>query len=256
MFALQWVGFITLMRKETIRIFRIWSQTLLPSVITTTLYFLIFGGFIGSRIGKVHDHTYIEFIVPGLIMMSVITNSYANVVSSVFGAKFQKNIEELLVSPLSATTILLGYLSGGLLRGLLIGLFVTLISLIFAPMQFHHIGLIISTVFLTSLLFSLAGFINAMFAKKFDDISIVPTFFLTPLTYLGGVFYSIQYLSPFWRHLSFLNPVLYLVNIFRYGFLGISDINVPLAFSSLILLVFVLWTIAWTLLKKGIGIRQ
>ena len=253
---LQWTGFITLMRKETIRIFRIWSQTLLPSVITTTLYFLIFGQFIGSRIGVVHGHTYIEFIVPGLIMMGVITNSYSNVSSSVFGAKFQKNIEELLVSPMSETTILCGYLSGGVVRGSIVGLFITIVSLIFSPLSFHNAPLVIATVFLTTILFSLAGFINAIFAKKFDDVSLVPTFILTPLTYLGGVFYSTQFLPPFWRQVSYLNPILHLVNIFRYGFLGFSDVNVVWAFGSLVVLVIALWTLAWTMLKRGIGIRQ
>lgn len=253
---LQWIGFITLMRKETIRIFRIWSQTLLPSVITTTLYFLIFGHFIGSRIGVVHGHSYIEFIVPGLIMMGVITNSYSNVASSVFGAKFQKNIEELLVSPMAETTILCGYLSGGVVRGCLIGLLITIVSLIFSPLSFYSLPLVIATIFLTAVLFSLAGFVNAIFAKKFDDISIVPTFLLTPLTYLGGVFYSTQFLPPLWRHLSFLNPVLHLVNIFRYGFLGFSDVPVIGAFASLVVLVMGLWALAWTMLKRGIGIRQ
>lgn len=251
----QWIGFSTLVRKETTRIFRIWSQTLLPSVITSTLYFLIFGNFIGSRIGTLDGIPYIEFIVPGLIMMAVITTSYANVVSSVFSTKFQRSIEELLISPMSYTTILLGFLAGGMVRGLSVGILVTIISLLFSSISMLHIGIISVSIVLSALLFGLAGFLNALFARNFDDISIIPTFILTPLTYLGGVFYSINLLPEFWRNVSYLNPVLYLINIFRYGFLGVSDINVGMAFIGMIIIIIILWTLCIQLLSRGFGIR-
>jgi ABC-2 type transport system permease protein len=254
--SVQWVGLMTMIRKERVRILRIWTQTLLPSVITTTLYFLIFGRFIGSKIGMLHGVPYIQFIVPGLIMMSVLTNSYANVTSSVFSAKFQKQIEELLVSPLHSLTMMLGYLSGGLLRGLLIGILVTAVSLFFSPIQVHSFAMIAATIVLTAVLFSLAGIINALYAKKFDDIAIVPTFVLTPLTYLGGVFYSVKSLPPIWQKISYLNPILYLVNLFRYGFLGMSDVPVIPSFLGLVGIVVVLWAVAYYLFVRGIGVRQ
>ncbi|MGE4170426.1 MAG: ABC transporter permease [Candidatus Margulisiibacteriota bacterium] len=256
MIRIQWIGFITLVRKELIRVFRIWTQTLLPSVMTTTLYFLIFGRFIGSRIGQLHDVSYIQFIVPGLIMMAVITNAYANVSSSVFSAKFQRNIEELLVSPLSSGTILMGYLGGGILRGIIVGVLVTLVSLFFSPLHFVHPILVGATIVLTSFFFSICGFLNATIARKFDDISIIPTFVLTPLTYLGGVFYSVKFLPEFWQKVSLLNPIFYLVNVFRYGFLGISDVPVTAAFGGFFALTVALWFLAYTLLKRGFGMRN
>jgi len=255
MIKTQWVGMTTLVRKETIRIFRIWSQTLLPSVITSTLYFLIFGNFIGSRIGKIEGVSYIEFIVPGLIMMAVITTSYSNVVSSVFSTKFQRSIEELLVSPLSYSTIILGFVFGGMVRGLCVGILVTLVSMVFSPIQLLHLPIIVSSIFLSSILFGLGGFINALFARRFDDISIIPTFILTPLIYLGGVFYSIKLLPDFWQQLSYFNPVLYLINIFRYGFLGLTDISIAKAFIGMIVLIIVFWIVCIRLLKSGFGIR-
>lgn len=252
----QLVGLNTIVKKEVHRIFRIWSQTLLPSVITVTLYFLIFGSFIGSRIGELDGYSYIEFIVPGLIMMAVITNSYTNVVSSFFSAKFQKNIEELLVSPLKSNTILIGFLAGGIIRGLMVGLLVTAVSLFFAPMEIYSITLVLAIILFTSTFFSLCGFINAVFARKFDDIAIVPTFVLTPLIYLGGVFYSIHFLPPVWQKVSLFNPILYLVNIFRYAVLGISDIPVFTSLIILVILTLILWLFSAWLLKKGIGIRH
>ncbi len=252
----QLVGFWTILDKEVTRIFRIWPQTLLPSVITMTLYFLIFGSFIGSRLGKVAGVSYIEFIVPGLIMMSVITNSYANVSSSVFGAKFQKNIEEMLVSPMSYTTILAGYVSGGVLRGVLVGILVSGVSLFFTDIHLTHVVACLGVIFLTALAFSLAGFLNAVFARKFDDISIVPTFVLTPLTYLGGIFYSIHHLPAFWQTVSLINPVLYIVNLFRHVYLGVSDISPMPAFFALLVFTGVLWGACWWLLKSGMGLRQ
>lgn len=250
------IGIQTLLRKEITRIMRIWTQTFLPPAITMTLYFVIFGNLIGSRIGQMGGFDYMSFIVPGLVMMAVITSSYGNMVSSFFGAKFSKHVEELLVSPMPNWAILAGYVSGSLFRGLTVGLIVTLISLFFTEIQVHNVWIIISTVVLTSVVFSLAGFINAALAKKFDDIAIIPTFVLTPLTYLGGVFYSISLLPDFWQKVSLINPVLYMVNTFRYGFLGVSDINVGVAYGIIIGFVLVLGYISWYILHKGIGLRS
>ena len=255
MSSTTWVGIKTLMRKEVTRIIRIWSQTLLPPAITMTLYFVIFGNLIGSRIGEMGGFDYMSFIVPGLVMMAVITSSYGNMVSSFFGAKFAKHVEELLISPMPNWAILAGYVSGSLFRGLAVGLIVTLISLFFTDIHIHNVWIILSTVVLTSVVFSLGGFINAAFAKKFDDIAIIPTFVLTPLTYLGGVFYSISLLPDFWQKVSLINPVLYMVNTFRYGFLGVSDINVGVAYAIIISFVLILGFISWYILHKGIGLR-
>lgn len=230
----QWRAFSTVLVREVRRFMRIWQQTLLPPAITVMLYFVIFGTLVGPRIGKMDGFSYIEFVVPGLIMMSVITNSYSNVVSSFYSQKFQRSVEEMLVSPVPNHVILSGYIVGGMARGLGVGTVVTLLSLFFTRLQLHSAGVTVAIVLLTSLLFSLAGFINAVFAQSFDDISIIPTFVLTPLTYLGGVFYSISLLPEFWQGVSKLNPVLYMVNAFRYGFLGISDINVGAAFATVI----------------------
>lgn len=256
MSSVTFIGIKTLMRKEVTRIVRIWSQTLLPPAITMTLYFVIFGNLIGSRIGQMGGFDYMSFIVPGLVMMAVITSSYGNMVSSFFGAKFAKHVEELLVSPMPNWAILAGYVSGSLFRGLMVGLIVTIISLFFTEIQIHNIWIIISTVILTSIVFSLGGFINAAFAKKFDDIAIIPTFVLTPLTYLGGVFYSISLLPDFWQKVSLINPVLYMVNTFRYGFLGVSDINVGVAYGIIVAFVLILGFISWYILHKGIGLRS
>ncbi|XDD41426.1 ABC transporter permease [Leptospira sp. WS60.C2] len=246
----------TIIRREWIRIIRIWVQTLIPPVITMALYFLIFGELVGRQIGKIGNFTYIDFIVPGLIMMSVITNSYNNVVSSFFSSKFQKNIEELLVSPTSPYTIVLGYTFGGVVRGLFVGILVTLTSLFFTNLQFQHPFIIIITVFLTSILFSLGGFFNALFAKKFDDVTIIPTFILTPLTYLGGVFYSVKNLPEFWQTISYFNPILYMVNLFRYGFIGITDVNLLFSLGFILFLSIVLFLLNVRLMKIGYGIRN
>jgi ABC-2 type transport system permease protein len=242
--------------KECTRFLRIWVQTLVPPAITMTLYFVIFGSLIGSRIGEMGGFDYMAFIVPGLIMMSVITNSYSNVASSFFSAKFQRNIEELLVAPVPNYVIVLGYIGGGMLRGLLVGLIVTLVSLLFVDIQIHSYGILIVTVLLTSMVFSLAGLINAVFAKTFDDISIIPTFVLTPLTYLGGVFYSLTLLPELWQTVSKANPIVYMVNAFRYGFLGVSDVNVTFALSMIVGFVLVFFAVAMMLINKGIGIRS
>lgn len=252
----QWIAFQTILVKEIRRFMRIWIQTLVPPAITISLYFVIFGNLIGSRIGTMEGFDYMQFVVPGLIMMAVITNSYSNVVSSFFGAKFQHNIEELLVSPVPNYIILAGYVLGGVARGLAVGLFVTVLSLFFAELRIHNLLLTLSIVFMTSILFSLMGFINAVYANSFDDISIVPTFVLTPLIYLGGVFYSINMLPDFWQAVSQANPILYVVNAFRFGILGHSDINVTFAFVMIAGFIVFLTMFCLYLLKLGKGLRQ
>lgn len=251
-----WTAFSTIVVKEIRRFTRIWIQTLLPPAIMMALYFVIFGNLIGSRIGDMDGFDYMEFIVPGLIMMSVITNSYSNVVSSFFGMKFQHSIEEILVSPVPNWVVLLGYVMGGVGRGLAVGLIVTLLSLGFTDLSVQHVWITATTVFLTAVLFSIGGFINAIFATKFDDISIVPTFVLTPLTYLGGVFYSISLLPEFWQNVSQANPILYMVNAFRYGILGVSDIDIRFAFAMVLFFIVVLFSTCLFLLSKGKGIRS
>jgi ABC-2 type transport system permease protein len=251
----QWIAFSTILSKEIRRFLRIWVQTLLPPVITMSLYFVIFGALIGSRIGQMEGFDYMAFVVPGLIMMSVITNSYSNVVSSFFSAKFQHFVEELLVSPTPNYLILLGYVLGGVARGLMIGLIVTVVSSFFTDLEIHNLPVTVAIVFLTSVLFALAGFVNAVFANSFDDISIVPTFVLTPLTYLGGVFYSISLLPEFWQKVSMLNPVLYMVNAFRYGFLGVSDIDIRFAFLGIAVFIVALFSYALYLLNTGKRLR-
>lgn len=252
----NWISFTSIARKEMIRIFRIWLQTLVPPVITITLYFIIFGSFIGSQLGDIDGYDYMAFIAPGLIMMSIITNSYTNTVSSFFSTKFQRNIEELLVSPTPNWVMVLGYISGGMTRGLCVGMLVSLVSLLFIRLPLFNVPFTILFALLTSFVFSLAGLINGIFAKKFDDISIIPTFVITPLTYLGGVFYSISLLPDFWRTLSKANPVVYMIGGFRYGFLGIADINVWGGLAMLLLFSIVLFLITLYLLKKGTGVRS
>jgi len=252
----NWVAFQTILYKEVSRVVRIWVQTLVPPAITMTLYFIIFGNLVGSRIGQMGGFSYMEYITPGIIMMSVITNSYGNVVSSFFGSKFQHHVEELLVAPISNNTILIGYIAGGVARGLLVGIIVTIISLFFVQYSLHSIGITMVVVLLTAILFSLAGFINAMFARSFDDISIVPTFVLTPMTYLGGVFYSISMLPEFWQTVSMVNPILYMVNAFRYGFLGVSDIALVPALSLTVGFIVLLYLWASYLLNKGVGLKN
>ncbi|WP_039913103.1 ABC transporter permease [Cellvibrio mixtus] len=251
----QWIAFLTILRKEIKRFTRIWIQTLLPPAITMILYFVIFGKLIGSRIGEMSGFSYIEFVAPGLIMMAVITNAYANVSSSFFSAKFQRSIEELLVSPTPNYIILLGYVMGGVARGVAVGLIVTVMSLFFTNLHIHHWFTTLFIVFMTSVVFSLAGFINAIYANTFDDVSIIPTFVLTPLTYFGGVFYSINLLPEFWQQVSVLNPILHMVNAFRYGMLGISDLHIGMALVGLTVLVAVLFAIALHLLKTGKRLR-
>lgn len=251
-----WVAFYTIIVREIRRFTRIWPQTLLPPAITMSLYFAIFGNLIGGRIGEMGGFSYMQYIVPGLIMMSVITNSYSNVSSSFFSAKFQHSVQELLVSPTPNWVILLGYTLGGVARGLCVGLIVTLLSLFFTHLALENLFLTIVVVCLTAVMFSLGGFVNAIYARSFDDVSIVPTFILTPLTYLGGVFYSIDLLPDFWQSVSMLNPVLYMVNAFRYGILGVSDINVYWALVIVSVFIVVLFSFGLRLLNQGKGIRS
>jgi ABC-2 type transport system permease protein len=252
----KFVGFNTIVIREFNRIVRIWGQTIVPPAITATLYFIIFGSLIGRRIGDMGGYSYIQYIAPGLIMMSVITNSYGNVVSSFFGAKFGKHIEELLVSPLPSWLIVLGYTTGGVVRGLIVGGVVTIVTLIFTHLEIYSVGVVISAVLLSSIVFALAGMINAVFAKNFDQISFIPTFVLTPLTYLGGVFYTIALLPEWAQHISHVNPILYMVNAFRYGFLGVSDVDVGLAYTIMIGAAVVLYGSCVWLLQRGVGTRE
>ncbi|MBP6683194.1 MAG: ABC transporter permease [Halioglobus sp.] len=252
----QYVAFMTIFRKEVKRYMRIWTQTLLPSAITMSLYFVIFGSLIGSRIGDMGGFTYMQFVVPGLIMMAIVTNSYANVVSSFFGSKFNHSVEELLVSPTPNYIILLGYVVGGISRGILVAVVVTVLSLFFTRMHIHSYFVVVPIVLMTSTLFALAGFINAVFANNFDDISIIPTFVLTPLIYLGGVFYSMDLLSDFWAGVSRLNPLVYVVNAFRYGVLGVSDVSLPLAFGMIGMFTLLAFAYSMHLLNSGTRLRE
>jgi len=249
------VAYLTIVRKEVRRFLRIWVQTLLPPAVTMSLYLAIFGTLIGPRVGQMAGFDYIDYLAPGVIMLAVITNSYSNVVSSFFSAKFQRHVEEMLVSPTPNSLILLGFVTGGVARGLSVGVMVTVVATVFSDMRVTHLPLTVVTVVFTSVLFSLAGFINAIFARNFDDISIIPNFVLTPLTYLGGVFYSIDLLAEPWATLSHLNPILYMVNAFRHGILGVSDIHVGAALTIIGAFIAVLWSWCLWLLKRGTGIR-
>lgn len=252
----QYVAFVTILSKEIRRFTRIWTQTLLPSAITMSLYFVIFGALIGSRIGEMGGFSYMEFVVPGLIMMAIVTNSYSNVVSSFFGSKFNHSVEELLVSPTPNYIILMGYVLGGVTRGVMVAVIVTGVSLFFTELHIHSLFVVIVIVLMTSTLFALAGFINAVYANSFDDISIVPTFILTPLIYLGGVFYSMDLLPEFWANVSKLNPLVYVVNAFRYGVLGVSDVSLPVAFGMIALFTVAAFSYSMHLLNSGKRLRQ
>ena len=246
----------TIARREVMRILRIWSQTLLPPAITMTLYFIIFGSLIGSRIGEMAPGiSYIEYIAPGLIMMAVIQNAYGTITSSFFGAKFQRFIEEMLVSPMPSWTILAGYVTGAVLRGFMVGVIVLLISLFFTKIHLYHPLVTLSTFLLAAVIFALLGFVNSIYARKFDDIAIIPTFVLTPLTYLGGVFYNVAQLPSPWKEISHLNPILYMVNTFRYGLLGVSDIDLTWAYVVMLAFVVVLAAYCLSLLHRGVGLR-
>lgn len=254
-FRKNYIGFKAIVVYETRRFLRIWPQSLLPSAITMTLYFVIFGHFIGAKLGTLHGVTYIQFMAPGLIMMAIITNAYGNVAFSLYSDRFQRCIEEILISPLPDYLILLGYALGGMLRGIIVGAIVTLIALFFTHFSIHNITLTIFVVISTSALFALAGFTNALFANKWDDVALIPTFVLTPLIYLGGVFYSITQLPETWQIISKANPILYIINTFRFGMLGISDINISMSMAIIILTMLAFFMLNLYLLKKGIGIR-
>jgi ABC-2 type transport system permease protein len=250
------IALYTIARREVHRILRIWGQTLVPPAITMTLYFLIFGNLIGSRIGQMGGFSYMDFIVPGLVMMSIIQNSYGNISSSFFGAKFGRHVEELLVAPLPSWVILTGYVAGAVLRGLMVGIIVLGIAMLFTRVRLPHPFVTLATVLLGATIFSLAGFVNAVYARKFDDIAIVPTFILTPLTYLGGVFYSVSLLPAFWEKASYLNPILYMVNAFRYGLLGVSDVPLAVSFGVMLAFVLGLGALGLHLLRTGVGLRS
>ena len=249
-------GFFTLATKESKRVIRIWRQTLVPPVITTTLYFLIFGQLIGGRIGDMHGVSYMQFIAPGLVMMTAITASYVNSASSFFLSKFTKNYEEMLISPLSTHNIIWGYVVGSVVRGGLAGILVMLVALLFITFDIYSWMMIFSTLLLTTISFALGGLINAVYAKTFDDVGLIPTFVLTPLTYLGGVFYSISLLPDFWQAVSKFNPIVYMINGFRYGFLGISDMPIFYTFLVLVSLCIMLYWFAFSLIEKGVGLRS
>jgi ABC-2 type transport system permease protein len=253
---LDWIGYQTIVRKEVTRILRIWGQTIVPPAITMTLYFIIFGELIGRRIGDMGGFSYMQYIVPGLVIMSVITNSYGNMVSSFFGAKFGKHIEELLISPLPNWIILAGYVTGAVLRGMMVGAVVMAVSLFFTPIQVQHPLILLTVLLLTAVVFALAGMVNAIFAQKFDDIAIIPTFVLAPLTYLGGVFYSISLLPEFWQRVSVFNPILYMVNGFRLGMLGVSDVSLSMTYGVIIAAGSILFVACLILLQRGIGLRS
>lgn len=251
----NWISFYTLLRREIMRIISMWAETLLPPVITMGLYFVIFGSVMGSRIGFMDGIPYIQYIVPGLVMMAIINNSYMNVEFSFYLSRFQRNIEEILTAPMPNSLILSGYVGGGVFRGLLVGTLVLIVSLLFTQLDIHSWVLTLLISILTSVLLSLGGLINGIFAKNFDDLSIVPMFVLTPLTYLGGVFYSVDLLPPIWRNLTYFNPIFYMVNGFRYAMSGISDISIQYAIAMLLIMVVVFYAICIWLLKKGIGIK-
>ncbi len=252
----KYIALKTIIIKEYLRFIRIWIQTVLPPAITTALYFVIFGNLIGSQIGDIDGFRYMDYIVPGLILMAVITNAYGNVVSSFYSAKFQRSVEELLVSPTPNYLILLGYVAGGIARGIIVGIVVTVVALFFSDVRIEHYGLSLLIFFLTASLFSIAGFINAIYANSFDDISIIPTFVLTPLTYLGGIFYSIEMLPTFWQSVSLFNPILYMINSFRFGMIGVTDTNLGVALGIIIAFNIVLFAYALRLLNRGTGIRH
>lgn len=251
----QLIAIKAILWKEVLRFSRLWIQTILPPMITTALYFVIFGQVIGSQISDLHGFHYMDYIVPGLILMAVITNSYGNVVASFYSSKFQRNIEEMLVSPLPNYLIMIGFIGGGLARGIAVGGAVTAVSMFFATIPMHNLWVAISVLLLTSTLFSLGGLINAIYATSFDDITVVPTFVLTPLTYLGGVFYTVAMLPPFWQSVSLANPILYMINAFRYGLLGVSDVNLGVAYLTILGFNAVLFWYALRLLNRGYGVR-
>jgi ABC-2 type transport system permease protein len=256
MIAIYWTAFQTIVRKEVMRFLRIWVQTLIPPMITMTLYFLIFGELIGKRIGPMEGVSYMEFIAPGLIMMSVITNAYSNTVSSFYSAKFQGNLEEIMVAPVPHHVVIIGFMVGGICRGVLSGCLVAGVASYFISFQFEHLGVAFLVLILTATLFAIAGILNALFANSFDEISIIPTFVLTPLTYLGGVFFPVNLLPDFWHMIASLNPIVYMVSAFRYGFLGFTSIDIMVSLELIFVCVLVFYFMTYLLFKKGVGMRS
>ena len=254
--AKYWIAYQTIARREILRFARIWVQTIIPPMVMVGLYFIIFGNLIGQKIGDMDGMSYVDFIMPGLVMMSIITNSYANVVSSFYGAKYSHYIEEMQIAPIPNIIILLGYVTGGVTRGMCVGVAVTVTSMLFTDFSIHAPMIVIAVAFLTAFLFSLAGLINGVFAKSFDHVTIIPTFVLTPLTYLGGIFYSIKLLPDFWQQISLINPILYMVNSFRLGFRGVSDIELGTAIAVIVVFILILFSVCMILLEKGTGIRH
>ena len=250
------IAYQTIVRKEFVRFARIWIQTILPSVITIFLYITIFGNFIGDRIGVISDFNYIDYIIPGLVIMPIISNSYMNVVGSFYSSRFQKSHEEMMVSPVPDYIILLGYVSGGVIRAFVVGIAVFFVTTIFTDIPVYNMWLVVLITFLTSFLFSTAGFINAVYAKSFDDINIVTTFVLTPLTYLGGTFYSIDALPQVWQDISVFNPIAYIISSYRFAFLGLEETSLALSLSIVVVLIIVLFFVALMILSKGIGIKN
>jgi ABC-2 type transport system permease protein len=250
------IALYTLVRKQLLRFLRSWRQTLLPAAVTMVLFLLIFGELVGRHVGSLNGVAYIQYITPGLILMSVITNAYSNVALAFFGAKLQRNIEELLVSPMPNALIAAGFIAGGVLRGLLVGILVTAIAAVFAGFRVHDPWVMLAVLTLTATLFSCAGLINGIFAKSFDDTSVISTFVLTPLVYLGGVFYSVQLLPELWQRLSLANPVLYMVGGFRYGLIGVREVDLTAVFALLLGLIAATLAIALYLLDRGTGLKN
>ena len=252
---IQVTAYKTIVRKEVLRFSRIWKQTLIPPVITNILYFIIFGNLIGERIGKIETFSYTDFIFPGLLLMSVITHSYTNTVSSLYISKYHRYIEELLVSPINNYTILIGFITGGVIRGLSVGVVVILAAQFFVTFTVHNIILMLAVIFLSSTLFSMCGFLNGIFANDWDDINVIPTFIMTPLTYLGGIFFSISMLPGIWQEIALVNPILYLINALRFSMLGITDVSILLSLLIILLFNIVLALLCLHFLRTGKGLR-
>jgi ABC-2 type transport system permease protein len=254
-----WTSFYTMLRKDIVRIFRIWPQILLPSVVTSSLYFAIFGTILGNRIGTMQGVSYISFVVPGLVMLAIVTSAYANSSFTFFQMKFfSRSIDEILVSPMPPWLMVGGFIMGGVVRAIAVGTLVLLVSIFFTHLHLaiENLFIIFFFAILTALVFSLAGLVNGVYAKSIDGINIVPTFVLTPLVYLGGVFYSVHSLPAAAQYVTMVNPIFYLINGFRYGFLGVSDIPLSVATGVLSLLILVLIGINWYLIRTGLGLKQ
>ena len=254
-----WISFYTMIRKDVVRMFRIWGQTFLPSIITSILYFLVFGTVLGSRIGEMQGFDYIVFVVPGLVMLAIVTNAYANTSFTFFQSKFfARSIDEILVSPTPPWVMIAGFIGGGVIRGIVVGASVLLISIFFTnlALTISSVAVILAFAILTAFVFSLAGLVGGIYARTIDGINIVPTFVLTPLVYLGGIFYTVHALPAWWQAITYANPLFYLINGFRWGFLGIADISPLISGAMLFAFIAVLVALNWYLIRKGLGLRQ